>query len=124
VDDQTQQQPLGTADAVAKIEEVFAALGTAMLQLQKEQEAMRETMTLMITERSQLVDLVTRLRAEVRNISDVQEKSSGAIVALGKLLPALDTRIQQLTAIGDLHHNLFVMHGWVSSPAKGDPLAN
>jgi hypothetical protein len=122
--EQAAHESIDQVAAVAKIEEVFTAFGNAILQLEKEQQAIRQTLNLIISERSQLVDLVTRLSAQVTSISDVQEKSSGAIVALGNLLPAVDSRIQQLSIIADQHRELFLKHGWMTPRPKVDPLAN
>jgi septation ring formation regulator EzrA len=110
--------------AAAKIEEVFTAFGNAMLQLEKEQEAIRETMTLMTTERAQVVELVQRLSTQVANISDIQEKTGAAVLSFGRLLTAMDTRFQQLTSIATQHQDLFVRHGWETPLPKYDPLAN
>lgn len=64
------QQLADQADAAAKIEEVFSAFGNAMVQLDREQQAIRETVTQAITERARVVELVSRLSAQVANISD------------------------------------------------------
>jgi hypothetical protein len=122
--DETQQQPLGTADAAAKIEEVFQAFGSAVLQIQKEQEAIRETLTLIITERTQFFGLVEGLAAQVTRVFDMQDKSSEAVKAFGRLLEAMDARLRLLTTFADLHHDLFVKHGWANPRPKADPLAN
>jgi hypothetical protein len=116
--------PVDQEAAVAKVEEVFRAFGTAMLELQKEQEAIRETMTLMTTERAQVVELVQRLSTQVANISDIQEKTGAAVLSFGRLLAAMDTRFQQLTSIAAHHQDLFKRHGLETPLPKYDPLAN
>ena len=117
-------QPMSQADAAAKVEEVFTAFGNALQQLQKEQEAIRETMTLMTTERAKVVELVQRLSTQVGNMSDVQEKTGAAVFAYGRLLAAMYARFQQLSSIAAQHQDLFVKHGWETPLPKYDPLAN
>jgi hypothetical protein len=119
-----QQQVHDQQAAAAKIEEVFTAFGNALLQLQKEQEGVRETMTLMTTERAQVVELVQCLGTRVANISDIQEETGAAVLAFGKLLAAMDTRFQLLTSVAAQHQDLFVKHGWETPLPKYDPLAN
>jgi hypothetical protein len=109
-------QPMSQADATAKVEEVFTAFGNALLQLQKEQEAIRETMTLMTTERAQVVELVQCLSTQVANISDVQEKTGAAVLSYGRLLAAMDERFQLLTIVTDKHQDVLVRHGWATPP--------
>ena len=119
----TNQQALDQ-EAPAKVEQFFAELGNTMLSITGEQQDLRSTLGQVIEERAEVVQIMERLVAQFAVISENQTKAADAIVSIGKVLQAMDQKIQLLMTLVDEHHKLFISHGWARPLPKVDANVN
>lgn len=119
-----EQQLHDQAAAAEKIEQFFKAFGEMFSTIEREQELIRESQKTLMANQVALSGLVERLTAQVSVISENQDRAAAAITSTGKLLPLMDQRVHLLTEFLNMHHDLFITHGWANPRPKGDPLAN
>jgi hypothetical protein len=60
----------------------FKSMGTTMLQMSRQMEADRETLKRVLVERSELVDLLTRLTEQMKAFTQLQDSDHAAIEVL------------------------------------------
>jgi hypothetical protein len=97
----------------------FKSLGTTMLAMRTEMEAQRNTLTRVLEERAEIVDLVTRLSGQVQAFAE----QTRTIHDLGELVRAMDLRIRTLAGLIDSHQSVLIAAG-LAKPRPEDPVVN
>jgi hypothetical protein len=59
------------------------------------------------------------------DLERIVAEQTATIKALGELVRGMDARIRALTALLDIHHEIFIAHGWAKPrPKEEDPIVN